>query len=79
MCSTKNYLLPKLITKLIAILMTSQKTESSNNDTNCFEKTLGHSLITRNWCLQQTKVLILTTQKGVLDEWKKDLEKSLKR
>ena len=37
--------------KIIAILAISQKkTESSNNDTNCFEKkTLGHSWITRNW------------------------------
>ena len=71
----KNWLL-----KLIAILVTCKKPESSNNDANCFEKTLGHSRITRNWYVfNKQRYWYLQLKEGMWHEWKKDWKESIRR
>ena len=93
MRTTKNHLLPtkkKLIKrsykekhkllKLIAILATSQKTESSNNDKIVPKKHCLTNELQGTDMSSTNKELVLTTQeKGCCMNEKKNLEKTLRR
>ena len=68
--------------KLIAIFATSQKKkiESSNNDTNCFEKNIGpHMNYKELICRQQSSLYLQLKKKGCCMNGKKDLKESLRR
>ena len=57
----------------------SKKTESSNNDTNCFEKNTELLMNYKDMSSANKGAGTYNSKKGVLYEWKKDLEEPLRR